>query len=318
MSSSSEQAVAPRAVVEVRHLRLVQAIAREGGVTRGAGWLNLTQSAASHQLLNLERDLGARLFDRVGKRMVPTAAGHRLLSAADRVLNEIHAAERELAGGIEARTPLRVAAACNTYYGWLAGVLGRFGANWPRYDLQIAFQATRRVNQALAADEVDVVVTSRPPADERYARHELFALEIVAQLGDVHPLAAEGVDVCWEDLASENLLIHDLPDEDIELLRASIRPTPGDPAGQIWRVQLTEGIAELARAGHGVGVITRWSAQPLAGAPGLKIKPILPRTERQYWAVWRKANPRELPAEALAEFLSREMLQLIDESPASS
>ena len=64
-----------RLVLEVRHLKLIQAIAREGSVTRAAPSLNLSQSALSHQLLNLERDLGAKLFDRVGKRMVPTHAG---------------------------------------------------------------------------------------------------------------------------------------------------------------------------------------------------------------------------------------------------
>src|SRR5438477_1041737 len=44
----------PRLVLEVRHLKLIQAIAREGSVTRAAPSLNLSQSALSHQLLHLE------------------------------------------------------------------------------------------------------------------------------------------------------------------------------------------------------------------------------------------------------------------------
>lgn len=312
-----DQEVSPRGVVEVRHLRLIQAIAREGGVTRAAGWLNLTQSALSHQLLNLERDLGARLFDRVGKKMSPTPAGRRLLAAADRVLREIHEAERELVTGLEERTPLRVAAACHTYYSWLAAVLARFGGERPRLDVQVAFQATRRVLEALAADEVDLVITSRPPNDERFAHQELFALEIVALLGAGHDLAA-AAKVHWHDLSGQTLLIHDLPDEDVELLRASVRADgQAGASGQVWRVQLTEAIAELARAGHGIGVITRWSAEPLERDPGLALRPLHPRQSRRYWAVWRRSNPRDLPMTALADFLSAEMIRQINEQCTS-
>lgn len=296
-----------RGVVEVRHLRLVQAIAGEGGVTRAAGRLNLSQSALSHQLLNLERDLGARLFDRVGKKMAPTPAGLRLLAVAERVLRDLHEAETDLAAGKEERTPLRVAAACHTYYSWLAAVLARFGANRPQLDVQVAFQATRRVIEALAADEVDVVITSRPPNDERFARQALFSLEIVALLGTRHELAAVPR-LAWSDLADQTLLIHDLPDDDVELLRASVRDRGGAAPGQVWRVQLTEAIAELARAGHGVGVITRWSAAPLETDLGLHLRPLHPREQRQYWAVWRRSNPRDLPVEALSDFLSAEMI----------
>lgn len=297
----------PRGVVEIRHLRLLQAIAGEGGVTRAANRLNLSQSALSHQLLNLERDLGARLFDRVGKKMSPTPAGLRLLAVAERVLRDLHDAEAGLVSGRDERTPLRVAAACHTYYSWLAAVLARFGAERPQLDVQVAFQATRRVIEALAADEVDVVITSRPPNDERFARQPLFSLEIVALVGAGHELAAIP-QLAWSDLADQTLLIHDLPDDDVELLRASVRERGGSVPGQVWRVQLTEAIAELARAGHGLGVITRWSAVPLETDAGLRLRPLHPREHRQYWAVWRLSNPRDLPVEALSDFLSAEMI----------
>ncbi|TWS99917.1 LysR family transcriptional regulator [Reyranella sp. CPCC 100927] len=310
---SVEPGVAPRLVCEVRHLRLIQAIAREQGVTRAAAWLNLTQSALSHQLLNLERDLDVKLFDRVGKRMVPSAAGHRLLAAANRVLGELAETELELRRAQAERTPLRVAAGCPTSYGWLAGVLARFGGEHPALDIQVGFQATRRELEALAGDEIDVAVTSRPGRDERFERRRLFSLDIVAVLAAGHPLAAQRTSrhpgVRWQGLAGQTLLIHDLPDDDVERLRAVVRGVGNRHAGsgQIWRVQLTEAIAELARAGHGVGVITRWSAEPFKGDRGLATMPLLPLKKRDFWAVWRRANPRGLPMRELAEHLARSM-----------
>ena len=64
--------------LETRHLRLVVAIADYGSLTRASNQLHLTQSALSHQLSDLEAQLGVRLFERLGKRMEPTLAAERL------------------------------------------------------------------------------------------------------------------------------------------------------------------------------------------------------------------------------------------------
>src|SRR5262245_30515671 len=103
----------PPSRLEVRHLRLVQAVADEQSVTRAAGRLHLSQSAVSHQLLDLERDLGTRLFDRIGKRMVPTPAGARVLSYAERLLGELSTLERDIVElQRDVRVPLRITTSC--------------------------------------------------------------------------------------------------------------------------------------------------------------------------------------------------------------
>src|SRR5262245_12217427 len=141
--------------LEVRHLRLVQAIALEKSVTRAAGRLHLSQSAVSHQLIDLERELAVRLFDRVGKRMVPTSAGARLLDSADRLLRELDGAEREIrALSAESRVPLRVTTSCYTSYNWLPAALAHFSESHPRVEIAVVLEATRRAGEALAADEV--------------------------------------------------------------------------------------------------------------------------------------------------------------------
>ena len=101
-------------ILEVRHLKLVCAIADAGGVTSAAATLFLSQSACSHQLITLERDLGTRLFDRVGKRMVPTAQGAQLVVTARRMLTDLAELERTVDGSRELRIPLRITSSCYT------------------------------------------------------------------------------------------------------------------------------------------------------------------------------------------------------------
>src|SRR5512134_4034418 len=87
-----------RVTLEVRHLKLVRAIVGEGGVTRAAARLHLSQPAVSRQLADVEARLGTPLFSRVGRRLLPTAATERLLRAAETVLGELARAEEDVRG----------------------------------------------------------------------------------------------------------------------------------------------------------------------------------------------------------------------------
>src|SRR5215207_5298453 len=101
--------------LEVRHLQLVDAVATGGTLTAASRTLHLTQSALSHQLIGLERQLGVALFHRAGKRMVPTVAGLKVLDAAHATLGPLRRTEqalRALATG--ATGVLRLATECET------------------------------------------------------------------------------------------------------------------------------------------------------------------------------------------------------------
>ena len=74
---------------EIRHLQLVAGIADAGTMTGAAVRLHLTQSALSHQLRDIEARLGTSLFVRLGRSMVLTAPGRRVLESARRVLGDL-------------------------------------------------------------------------------------------------------------------------------------------------------------------------------------------------------------------------------------
>ena len=72
--------------LELRHLRTIRAIHQAGGLARAADLMNMTQSALSHQVAGLEAQVGMELFVRRSKPMTLSAAGIRMLRAAERIL----------------------------------------------------------------------------------------------------------------------------------------------------------------------------------------------------------------------------------------
>ena len=119
--------------LEIRHLRLVAEIADAGSMTRAAERLFLTQSALSHQLRDIEARVETPFFVRVGRKMVLTAAGRRVLETARRVIGDIQRAEddiRRLAGHSDGS--IRVCTQCNTGYHWLGAAADRVSAQASR------------------------------------------------------------------------------------------------------------------------------------------------------------------------------------------
>src|SRR5688572_4790800 len=83
-------------LIELRHLRYFLAVAEANHFTRAATKLHVTQPTLSHQIRQLEGQLGLQLFDRVGRRVKMTAAGELLLPHARRVVRELEAAQTAL------------------------------------------------------------------------------------------------------------------------------------------------------------------------------------------------------------------------------
>ena len=84
------------APLDSRQLRAFAALARTGSFTLAAKELHLSQSAVSHSMKALERDVGCLLFDRLGKKVSLTLAGEHLLQYTGKILTEMAAARASL------------------------------------------------------------------------------------------------------------------------------------------------------------------------------------------------------------------------------
>jgi LysR family transcriptional regulator for metE and metH len=285
--------------LEVRHLRLVSAVAEVGSLTRAGDRLHLTQSALSHQLRDIESRLGAALFLRVGKRLVLTPAGERLLATARDVLDRLDRTEQDIHQMGKARAGmLRLTTECYTCYHWLPPLLVRYRKRFPEVEVRIDVGATGRPLDMLLAGKLDLAIMSTPVRDRRLVSRPVFDDELVVVAARDHRFAKQ-THVRLSDLRDETLYVYP-PKEESRVLQEVLVPSGHVPA-RVEEVMLTESIAELVKAGLGVSVLARWAVQPLVDAGSIVIRPLTARGLRREW---RAVMPKDLAgADYIGEFI---------------
>jgi LysR family transcriptional regulator for metE and metH len=285
--------------LEVRHLKLVVAVAEEGSVTAASRRLHVTQSALSHQLRDAEEKIGAPLFLRLSKRMVPTPAGARLLQSARNVLGELERTARELGNDGESAGLIRLSTECYTCYHWLPPLLREFRKKYPKVEISIDADATHNPIAALREGRLDVGVVSCEVSDRALRVENLFDDDLLLVMAPDHKLAKKK-SVKPEELAGENVLIYP-PRKESTFLNHVIFPAAVRP-GAVLEVTLTEAILELASAGMGIGLLARWAAAPWVKNNRLAARPLANGGYRRQWrAVTLASSPR--PA-YLEEFIT--------------
>ncbi len=247
-------------VLEIRHLRMVDAIRREGTVTSAARVLNLTQPAVSHALRELEQRLGVELFRRDRKRMAPTPEGERLLRSSELVLVELARVERELEQYRDgARGVVRIATACYTCYNWLPPLLKQFREQHPQVSVEIVPDVRLEAVEAILDHRLDLAILYEPPNTGEVAMCRLFDDELVAILGPDHPLS-ERKQLVAEDFASEHF-ISQCPLGESLFHQQVLGPAGVEP--RQWSViPLTEAVIQTVGSGIGVSVLPRWLVHP--------------------------------------------------------
>ena len=118
--------------LDTRQLRAFVTLARTGSFTLTARELHLSQSAVSHSMKALEREVGCRLLDKLGKKAVLTQAGEQLLVRATTIIAEMAAARAELGRlGKWGQSRLRLGASTTACQHILPGVLRKFKDRFP-------------------------------------------------------------------------------------------------------------------------------------------------------------------------------------------
>ncbi|WP_329023838.1 LysR family transcriptional regulator [Streptomyces sp. NBC_01423] len=293
--------------METRQLRHFMAVVTHGSFTAAARAELIVQSALSTSVRNLERELGAELFDRTGRQVVLTEAGRALLPAARTVLAGTDAARDAVASVSGLATGrVRVGTIQTLTCVDLAAELAAFHGRWPGVQISLREATTPELVAAVRAGELDLAFLAPDAAalPEGLTAFATWHEDLVLITAPGHPLATAG-----------RTLIKDLADEPFVDFRAgtgletAVRRLAAHCGLErritcdVTQIRL---LVDLVRAGIGVAIVPRRIGED-AGLPCVTIRQ--PEPGRTVLLVGRAPRPRNPAAEAL-------LGQLCGEEPA--
>jgi DNA-binding transcriptional LysR family regulator len=182
--------------ITLRQLAIFTAVAEAGTTTAAALRVALSQSAASAALNELESVLDARLFDRVGTRLVLNDTGRALLAQARTVLDGAAGIERDFgiglaAGEVPAFAPLRIGASTTIGNYLLPTMVAAYRRDWPEAQVDVQIANTSDIAAAVARLEVDVGLIEGPCREPDVQVLPWREEELVIVCAPDHPLLRE-------------------------------------------------------------------------------------------------------------------------------
>jgi LysR family transcriptional regulator for metE and metH len=240
--------------------------------------------------------------------MILTPAGQRLLASAETVLGEIKRAEEDIRQiALSGEGVLRLSTECYTVYHWLPSMLKLYQQKFPRVEVQIMVEATRRPLAALLEGKLDLAIVHTTPRNHRLIYKPLFQDELVAIMRPDHRLAARPF-VKAQDFSDEHLIVYAMPKEENMIFRKFLMPASVTPR-RVSQVQLTEAVIEMVKAGLGVSIMARWAVAPQIEAGALSAVPLLSRGLHRQWSAAMLKN-KSAPAylHAFVELLANNSL----------
>ena len=176
--------------MELRHLRYFVALAETLSFTRAAERVHVTQSTLSHQIRQLEDEVGRPLFERIGKRVLLTEAGETFLGYAARALREVDQGLGDLmrAPG-ELSGEVRIGATGTFNMGFVPECLATFMHKHPTVKVIVDELAADAIAQKLLDGSLDLGIGYQPPDPAHLWFEPLYTEEMVLVVGLQHPLA---------------------------------------------------------------------------------------------------------------------------------
>ncbi|SDG66224.1 DNA-binding transcriptional regulator, LysR family [Lentzea fradiae] len=262
--------------MDVRQLSYFLAVVDHGGVNRAAAVLHVAQPSLSQAIRGLERDLGAELFRRAGRRLVLTSAGEALIGPARQAVRALATARASVERVRELRVGrVEIAAMPSQSVEPLAGIIKAVTGKHPGLSVAVRAAATAAdVVEAVRSGrtELGLLGTSEPLADARVVVHGTGRQRFVLVCPADGPFAP-GTAVRQEDLAGHRLIVGQ-PGTGMRRVVDEIR-AGGVELTEVVEIEHREAVLPLVLSGVGVAVLAE-SWADLAARAGALVLPLEP------------------------------------------
>ena len=280
--------------ITIRQLQIFSVAATHLSFARAAEELHLTHAAISLQIKQLEDVSGAQLFDRIGKRVFLTEAGAILLDHARQILQTMKDADASLLA-LKGLKGGRITIAVNSTAEYFApGLLAEFRKAQADVRVRLLIDNREEVSRLLLANEVDMAVMGRPPAEldaeaVSFAPHPLV---IVAAAG--HPLAGRA-SVAVAEIASEAMIVREAGSGTRSAMEGFFRERAIAPNIDM-EMGSNEAIKQAVVAGLGISFISQHTLGLELSAGRLAVLRVEGTPVMRHWFLVRHKSKRLTPA----------------------
>lgn len=292
--------------LDTRILRTLVAVQDYGTLSKAAEALGLTQSALSHQIREAERQCGAQLFRRVGRRLHLTPLGDQLQDSARLVVAEIERAEDNLEnhrGGMGA--VVRVSGGAYGCHDWMPRYLVQRRDEGSEKPIELLDNSIGQpMYKALTDGRVDVILCAGAPRDRRIEAIPVFDDELMAIMAPNHALRSRG-HIEAADFGGQTYLTYSTVSEmDFEGERL-FRPSKTSPK-RFLRVGTVEAIIAMVAEGLGLSILSSWAVRAAERRGRIKLKRV---TKSGLDVTWNLCIRAAEPSNSAARMLAEDMAQ---------
>jgi LysR family transcriptional regulator for metE and metH len=270
--------------IALHHFKLVNTIVKEGTLTKAASSLFLTQSALSHQLKELEKELATEIFHRKGKRLELSDEGFRFLSSAEKILTELKALEEDINNFKKGKTgKLNISTQCYTTYHWLPCIIKHFKDKSPDINIHIVSEATQRPLDYLLNGDLDIGIVKTRIPNPNIHYEPIYEDQLMVIMSKNHPLAKKRV-IKISDFQDEELYLsfNDPSSGNVPIIESLLQLHNIKPKN-LHRIHYTDAIIEMVDADLGICVLADWIIQPFLDKKNIVAKPLPGDVARRTW-----------------------------------
>jgi|ERR1041385_1654126 LysR family hydrogen peroxide-inducible transcriptional activator len=284
--------------MELQQLRYFLAVVKTGNFSRAAEKCHVAQPSLSQQILKLEAELGEKLLERLKGRATPTPAGEILLDRAERILQEVEEASRQVRdvrGLVRGKVSLGALPTIAPYL--LPRLIQTFGGKHPDIQMVVHEETTSRLVQLVEAGELDLALVSSPAAGARLEKEELFSEELLLALPPKHRLAHKP-SIRLSDIEHEKFILmkegHCLGAQALLFCHShDFHPQVACRSAQVETIQA------LVMAGLGISLVPQMALNA-SSSPRPVYRPLAaPAPRRSIVLIWRKHRQLSLAATEL-------------------
>lgn len=292
--------------MDLHQIEIFCELVRLRSFSKAAEALYLTQPTVSGHIKNLEEELGVRLLDRIGKRIIPTEEGNILFRYGQRLLALRDEARQEIAG-VSGRLAGQLRLGGSTIPGAyiLPSIIRAFKKNHPEISIQLLIEDTARVAASVLSGELCMGVVGARIKDPRLEIHTFLKDELVVAVPKGHPWTKKRA-VSVEDLKTEPFILREegsgtrrIMEEKLEKAGISTRDL-----NVIAVMGSSDAVRQAVKAGLGVSILSIRALKDdieSGRIEAVRLKGV--HIERNFYVILLRDRSRSAACRAFLDFL---------------